>query len=434
VIVRFFDLDITPSGISLTRLAQFCPDQSTGDGANNYHNLFMTKIIFVHGTGVRRSSYEESLSRVTYHLKRDTTDVVSCLWGEECGVKLNKGGISIPDFDTTRAVEQMSEEDRDASAWAALYEDPLCELRLLALNKQQTSGYVPRQLTAQQQFEIILQHFRFEGELAAQIERCGLTTVWGEAMRRVTVSAEFRQALQKSLTVTTEIRRSVARACVADALSLRQSQFDDLADSITGNERDRLVNLLVEAFGGVDRGIVGDAFKQVIAQALTRYVRPRRGRLSELSFAAAGDILFYQARGQVIRDFIRERIEAFDSDVVLLAHSLGGIACVDLLAQHPLPQVKLLITAGSQAPLLYEINALVSLSFGEQLPQWFPRRWLNIYDPRDFLSYLARGVFHSSGIEINDLRVNNRQPFPQSHSAYWRNDQVWNAIREELND
>ena len=73
-------------------------------------------------------------------------------------------------------------------------------------------------------------------------------------------------------------------------------------------------------------------------------------------------------------------------------HSLGGVACVDLLVEAALPQVELLVTVGSQAPFFYEIDALQSLRFGVPLPEHFPR-WLNVYDLRDFLSYVAAGVF-----------------------------------------
>jgi hypothetical protein len=79
--------------------------------------------------------------------------------------------------------------------------------------------------------------------------------------------------------------------------------------------------------------------------------------------------------------------------VGVFAHELGGIACVDLLAMRPLPQVKGLVTVGSQAPYLHEIGALRGIRPGTtMLPPHFPR-WLNVYDPYDFLSYVAEGVF-----------------------------------------
>ena len=110
--------------------------------------------------------------------------------------------------------------------------------------------------------------------------------------------------------------------------------------------------------------------------------------------------------------------------VTLLAHSLGGIACVDALIEEPIPGVERLVTVGSQAPFFYEIDALAALPYGKPLPDQFPA-WLNIYDRRDFLSYIAAGVFPG---RVTDQRVDNGQPFPQAHSAYWRNDAVWRHI------
>jgi hypothetical protein len=44
-----------------------------------------------------------------------------------------------------------------------------------------------------------------------------------------------------------------------------------------------------------------------------------------------------------------------------MVHSLGGIACFDMLALPDPPEVARLVTAGSQSPLLYELGALASL-------------------------------------------------------------------------
>ena len=127
---------------------------------------------------------------------------------------------------------------------------------------------------------------------------------------------------------------------------------------------------------------------------------------------------------------------------MLLAHSLGGIACVDALIEAAHPAVTALITVGSQAPLLHELDALGSLPLPRDaagrptgkagtLPAHFPR-WLNIYDRQDFLSYCAEPVFGAS--RVRDLMVDNQQPFPASHSAYWSNAAVWTPIRALLNE
>jgi len=134
--------------------------------------------------------------------------------------------------------------------------------------------------------------------------------------------------------------------------------------------------------------------------------------------------LLYQARGAGIRRVIADTIRTCPDDVVILAHSLGGIACVDLLVKKYHPQVKMVVTVGSQAPLLYEIGALTSLHYGEPLPYWFPP-WLNIYDLADFLSYVGAPLFPG---RVRDAQVDNGQPFPQAHSAYWTNQKVWDEI------
>jgi len=90
---------------------------------------------------------------------------------------------------------------------------------------------------------------------------------------------------------------------------------------------------------------------------------------------------------------------------------------VDLLVERELPNVKRLVTAGSQAGFFYELDALVSLEFGEELPRHFPL-WENYYDPADFLSYRAEPAFAG---RVRDVAVDNGQPFPQAHSAYWDN-------------
>ena len=56
--------------------------------------------------------------------------------------------------------------------------------------------------------------------------------------------------------------------------------------------------------------------------------------------------------------------------------------------------------------------------------------WLNVYDSRDFLSFVAEPLFRrSDGLaSVVDLRVHSGQDFPASHSAYWELAPVWDAI------
>ena len=239
-----------------------------------------------------------------------------------------------------------------------------------------------------------------------------------------------------------QCRVPVANAVVAAAIDLSPGDPPPLAATDPAS-RDALVKAVADAILPPDKApplewamnALFGAAKQLGAMHL---VRRRRGRLTDLASAPIADILLYQARGARIRRVIREKVKKVEESnrpVVLLGHSLGGIACVDLLVIEPLPEVGLLITVGSQAPFLYECNALRSLRRGDSLPPTFVRRWVNIYDPRDFLSYTGQGVFPAAPggpPPVADRLVDNGLAFPDSHGGYWDNPQTWAAIAPEI--
>jgi hypothetical protein len=53
-----------------------------------------------------------------------------------------------------------------------------------------------------------------------------------------------------------------------------------------------------------------------------------------------------------------KRLWPAEPSVTVVAHSLGEIACVDLLASSEAHGVERLVTLGSQSPFLYQIDAL----------------------------------------------------------------------------
>ena len=227
------------------------------------------------------------------------------------------------------------------------------------------------------------------------------------------------------------LRAALARAFVAEAL-LRAD--DDLVGAfpLDGAHRDALVAAIVAELGGSDRGIGSSVGRFGLNVALrlgaTRPAERRRSAITEAAAPAVGDVLMYLARGEPIRTFIADTITAVKAPVVLVAHSLGGIASVDLLATRALPQVELLVTVGSQAPFLYELNALPTLPFGTELPPTVPR-WVNIFDRRDLLAYTGAGIFPG---RVEDREVDNRAPFPRSHSAYFANERFYAVLDEVL--
>jgi hypothetical protein len=386
----------------------------------------MGNIVFVHGTGVRQPSYDITCEAVAANLRRflPNYDLQRCYWGEEEGSRLRSGGVSIPTYDSTRGTAEVEAADLAIARWNMLYEDPTSELNGLLSPTAATNAFVPGSQTL---LESIVELLQTENQNVRDLVcQTGLERVWQQA------KMDLVESINQMIKVTTqeldsEVRAAFARSLVARALTMAFGVPGERADWPTGRERDALVEALCELWGGSDRSVTSwtsERLKRMALKIGTSRVARKRGAISDAAYPAAGDVLLYQARGQGIRNFIEDTINKTRKPLLLLAHSLGGIACFDLLVEKQIEGITMLITVGSQAPLLYELDALHSLRHGSNLPDWFPR-WINIYDPHDFLSYIGNSVFKS---RVTDIAVDNGQPFPESHSAYWHNPSVWEAI------
>jgi hypothetical protein len=388
-------------------------------------------VLFVHGTGVRGRGWAESFLLVKQRLLslNPAIRVNGCFWGGSEGAELKADGASIPCYDETGG-EDPSPAEENLALWAVLYTDPWYEIRLLgdwpADNGELAPGQVAPSVRLRQQVE----RFVPSTELSQLLARYDFGPYFDAARAALEAAPEFDRAAGAVTEATlNEHRKAVARALVAFTVINAE---DSGAPPIDGATREEIVTAVIDDLHGFGLGIAAlltRPFKGIAQSMVTQRVARKRGALTDATSPAAGDIVRYQARGSGIRRYIRRIVADAvaghpDGSVTLLAHSLGGIACVDALIEEPIPRVGRLITVGSQAPFFYEIDALASLSYGELLPDHFPA-WLNIYDSRDFLSYIGSGVFPG---RVTDQRVDNGQPFPQAHSAYWRNDDVWQHI------
>ena len=59
------------------------------------------RVLFVHGTGVRRQGFDETLERLRQGFQKWEIKVDGCFWAETHGVRLRHNGASIPDFEKT---------------------------------------------------------------------------------------------------------------------------------------------------------------------------------------------------------------------------------------------------------------------------------------------------------------------------------------------
>ncbi|MFF2130910.1 hypothetical protein ACFVW1_37250 [Streptomyces olivochromogenes] len=405
----------------------------------------MTSVVLVHGTGVRADGYKalfEMVSSQLAKLERDVT-LVPCFWGAEHGAELSLGGASLPVRGVSPGMsgpEVSRREEEDLASWALLEADPLAELRILRDDQRRRSAeYVP--VSGETPAEELGRLLRAAGasDFGRLAVSLGLTEAQTEEAAEE-VAAGLEVMFADSVLSVDVLRRAAARSLVAAVVVRADEAYDETGAGVDGDGLDVLLGAILAALGepGAELGVVSDATRplwlplwRATEWTASWRVRSRRVNISENSAPPIGDILRYQVRGDGLRDHVARVIRAAEPPVVVLAHSLGGIACVELMASEDLSgQISALVTVGSQAPLLYELDALAKLPFGTRLPAYFPRRWLNVYDPRDPLAYAAEGVFGKEA--VTDKRVNTRRPLLRAHSAYWSHKPFYRWLDGEL--
>jgi hypothetical protein len=410
----------------------------------------MATILFVHGTGQRRDSVAKSLEKIRARAKQQPAlaalAVENCLWGDPRGTQIGEG-LSVPDYAERGGAGQPDPAELDVELWANLYADPLYELRLMALQPPAKTG-LPG-LSAGDRLNQAVTTFKATPELRSELARGDVDRVFDEARNEVERSLVYREMIRTASDPLGPFQDAVARAFVAMAIALFRDGTSGALPTIQQDRelRDACVKRTREALGPYQAALMESVVRRL--QKLGRKVywgtptallapgalllgmlaRRRRGEAMDGSSPLVGDILFYQCRGEGIREFITFRIREVAPPVVIVAHSLGGVAAVDILVkENPQGRVALLVTVGSQAPYFYEINALSSLERqpGATLPTHFPP-WVNIYDRRDFLSFVGARLFPG---RVSDHDLDSYQPFPVAHSAYWDNEETYRIIAD----
>jgi len=386
-----------------------------------------TNFFYVHGTGGRSPKTGLTLNLIRANLSQyfgPKAQLHDAPWGDHWGARLNANGASIPG---QRPAPDDPEHDAEGeAAWSILYADPATEIRLLAERPGEGSFVSPGEFGRQclAKLDSLNPPAEFEGILT----RRGLSTYWLAAVESVRQSrSPVRELIMHANRDPAAMSVPISRLLLALTLSTAAAAGHP---SVAAATRRTLIDLLVEPLGGPPLGGIGDFLLQPCVGLASALMRRNRFSLSNAAAPFAADILLYQSRGVGLRQFLAEAIVNAGAPVVILAHSLGGIACVDLLIERDLREnVVALVTVGSQAPLFFELNALQSLHFGQKLPLWFPPHWINFFDPSDFLSYIGVPVF---GDAVKDIEINSGEPFPTSHSAYWDCDALWERLKVEL--
>jgi hypothetical protein len=400
-------------------------------------------ILFVHGTGVRRAEFDATLSVIERRLAGiGKFQVTGCYWGDDCGATV--ATRSIPNDAIDKATEGGKVDN--AQVWELLLEDPFIEMRLLASRartQQSSLSFEADGPTARTRLDTVLSSLPthsyglpkgskacLEESLIAVYDFDNLDAFWEAAEGRTAHPEDATSVLARSITAGWLVRLHSAFQEIPNAAD-RDSIMSQLQLAL-GSPGDQKKSALLGAFGELVFAPVAMLASAAATGGLrlgTWAARNHRRTISNSASLRAGDVLLYQSRGEEIRSLIRRSVEAIDRPAVLLGHSLGGIACIDLLLSQDLPLVRRLITVGSQAPFLYEIGALWSLPRDKQPVRGIPP-WLNVYDRNDLLSFIASPLFPNLTPPVVDHEVSSGQPFPLSHSAYWSDEGMWNKVAE----
>lgn len=394
-------------------------------------------LLFVHGTGVRGADFDADYATVQRQAAEYLPELVvkPCRWGELAGVQPLENPGSVPSYEAGRSlagkVSDISTEQAQLVRWSLLYQDPLYEFRAYAAMSTGDSlaGDVVVAAGGSTTLDEVRNSLSSLEPSAGGIARAGHFAVRlrQPAIELICEGNILADALATNpLSDPSRCRPMLGRAFVGAWMLAAEERG---LPPLDGDLRDLLYEDAVGVLDGPTMGLK-DELLRAVAGIATWAGRRRRTKLTDGTYFKANDVLLYQSAhgGQAIRNSIRNHLSDLEGPSIILAHSLGGIASVELLASNPNLAVAALITCGSQAPFLYEADVLGLLRRGASLSDDFPP-WLNFFDSNDFLSYCAGPVFPG---RAKDEEVFSRQPFPQSHGAYWASRDVWTKIKSFL--
>jgi hypothetical protein len=392
-------------------------------------------VLFVHGTGVRGEGYRSTLEQIQggiYRAGLGDIKLVGCPWGDSVGSKRNAGGLSIPKYTERGGKGKPTDEEIQIELWRYLYSDPTYEFRVLSVTCPKAPGPRPGEKSAAETLEQLTRELSPATQLLAKLKEGQVDGFFEQGRKDILADPAFYRMLAVATDPLGQFQEAVARAIVARTITLgREDRYHDSLMGLDPQLRDETVRLLRSQLGPYQAAVQDWVF-QLVAPMGTKLLNRRFGKIIDERSDLIADILFYQSNGDLIRTFIAEWIRTLTPPVVLLGHSLGGVASVEVLLKHEdlRKRIPLLITVGSQAPYFYEINSLKTLPFGHKLPGDFPP-WTNLFDPKDFLSFVGdfENLFRG---RIVDRQVDNRQPFPESHGAYWSNPETYREISDSL--
>ena len=402
----------------------------------------MGTIVVVHGAGVRAAGIAQLSQQVTGGVagvpELAGYTVEMCEYGPKVGAQPIRVAETLPEDVTARAIGgEPSEEEVEAGRWSLLFDDPLFELRVAAVRLPTTRGRVVigGELPGDELRATVL---GLKSSLDLPPAESGITSdAFAAAVDAVATSQELRDAASAiGDTSDIDLVMITGRAIAATIIApYRMSAPGTVPQMVAnGRIRDEFVDAVAAALVPVtDRSPATDWVKKTIggfiAKRATSIGVDHRIEAQQGASLVVADVLHYLRRPDDMADFVSGCLEAATPPVIALGHSLGGIILVDVLSASDPPRVDLLVTVGSQSPILFAYDALgrprggpaVRLPYASERPPFTP--WLNIYNRNDFVSFKAREIFRNEllvpTLDIQDAELHLPHAFPDAHGDYW---------------
>lgn len=223
---------------------------------------------------------------------------------------------------------------------------------------------------------------------------------------------------------------------------LEETPIEEEVASITSDPREQqvLLNILdkVDAHD-VPADVRGPALAAVSGLILPLPAPLRRWITRKLTRAFARDVndfLFVEARRELMRKSLRERLESGGGPFVVIAHSQGSMIAYDVLSSMPDLDVPLFVTIGSPLGIEEVQDELKRFQKVQKLA--VPKcvgRWLNVVDEWDPVAAderLANDFLPQGKIHDEMVRNLDSPRHPHSGSGYLRTDIVRHTVREAV--
>ena len=147
--------------------------------------------------------------------------------------------------------------------------------------------------------------------------------------------------------------------------------------------------------------------------------------------------------GPIVDHLIQaSKLRSSTDPLIVIGHSLGGVVLYDLLSDPAtlanIAQrlgseliVDTWVTVGAQPALFADMGlyANVSKAANGRFPRPVPvRRWLNVYDYTDVLSFSCKPLFN----DVTDYEFDNVTGLFSAHSTYFQRPSFYSRLRNRL--